>query len=487
MTATAQTNASNYTTRDRKFAAYLIEKDLLWPTSITNSTGEIAFVFEDPRHASATLFKQFVDGLRPEYIHRGGMVLPDGFVETLSNGKYLVWRNAVTERRTSWPMEQGQVWRPPDHKMVTERVVLLADQPSPYGTQLELFSEVKSFLHRYIDIQSFWEDLLGHYVLVTWVYDAFQSLPYIRFLGEFGTGKTRMLEVVRELCYRSAMANGAASNASIFRIIDEWRGTFALDEADFSKSAEWSDIIKILNCGYKQGNPVLRAEGNAANSYSPRAFCVFGPKILSTRRRFDDPALESRCLTYHTTEKSLRPDVPLDLPPKFFDEARVLRNKLLQWRFENFTGFQNAASVERVGGDLRLNQITGPLYVVASSEEFRQELREFKSSYSSAERSHRPAAMVLDALKGIWDARSPEERTKLIPLKAIVTHYDTVSEAMGETRENDYRTLTDPKSVASLLRSMEFDVRRTSRGMAVFVDETLLARKRKEYGLSKEK
>jgi hypothetical protein len=75
-----------------------------------------------------------------------------------------------------------------------------------------------------------------------------------------------MLEVVRELCYRSAMANGAASNASIFRIIDEWRGTFALDEADFSKSAEWSDIIKILNCGYKQGNPVLRAEGNAANS-----------------------------------------------------------------------------------------------------------------------------------------------------------------------------------------------------------------------------
>jgi hypothetical protein len=476
-----------YTTRDPKFAAHLIEKGLLLPNDVANNAGEISFVFDDPHRAGAALFQQFVDGLKPEYSHRGGIVLPDGFVETLSNGKYLVWRNGVTERRTSWPMEQGQVSCPPDHRMVKERVILLADKPSPYGTQQELFYEIKSFLHRYIDIPSFWEDLLGHYALMTWVYDAFQSLPYIRFLGEFATGKTRMLEVVRELCYRSAMANGAASNASIFRIIDEWRGTFALDEADFSKSAEWSDITKILNCGYKQGNPVLRAEGNAAHSYSARAFYVFGPKILSTRRRFDDPALESRCLTCHTTERSLRPDVPLDLPPKFFDEARALRNELLQWRFDNFTRFQNAASVERVGGDLRLNQITGPLDVVASSEEFRAELREFKSSYSSSERSQRPAAMVLDAIKAIWDARLPKERPKPILLTAIVQHYDKVSEGMGETRSDDYKTLTDPRRVASLLRSMEFDLRRTNRGMVVFVDEMLLARKRKEYGLSEEK
>ena len=46
---------------------------------------------------------------------------------------------------------------------------------------------------------------------------------------------------------------------------------------------------------------MLRSD-KAGDSYEPRAFDVFGPKVIATRRRFEDGALESRCLTLETTD-----------------------------------------------------------------------------------------------------------------------------------------------------------------------------------------
>jgi len=66
--------------------------------------------------------------------------------------------------------------------------------------------------------------------------------------------------------------------------------------------------------------PVLRSE-KSGDEYELRAFNVFGPKILSTRRTFEVEALETRCLTLRTGDYRIQPDIPRQLHAKFYAEG----------------------------------------------------------------------------------------------------------------------------------------------------------------------
>src|SRR5207244_5816333 len=104
----------------------------------------------------------------------------------------------------------------------------------------------------------------------------------LRERGDYGSGKTRFLLVVGALCYKPIFASGASTTSPLFRIMDAFRGTLILDESDFRLSDERAEIVKILNCGNARGFPVLRTEVNRAKEFDPRAYTVFGPKIVAT-------------------------------------------------------------------------------------------------------------------------------------------------------------------------------------------------------------
>src|SRR6185503_14885746 len=106
-------------------------------------------------------------------------------------------------------------------------------------------------------------------------------------------------------------------------------------ESDFRFSDEKAEVVKILNNGNVRGFPVLRSESNGKGEFNPRAYQVFGPKIVATRGNFDDRALESRFLTEQMGHARLRRDIPINLPPEQKEEALALRNKLLLFRFRN--------------------------------------------------------------------------------------------------------------------------------------------------------
>ena len=106
---------------------------------------------------------------------------------------------------------------------------------------------------------------------------------------------------------------GAATPASLYHLIENVGGTLLIDEADFADTNVGSEIAKILNSGYTRGKPVVRMENNTATRrWEPRAYEVFGPKILNGRMRFSDDATESRCLTSISRETD-RSDIPVQL------------------------------------------------------------------------------------------------------------------------------------------------------------------------------
>ncbi|MGC9445426.1 MAG: hypothetical protein ACP5E9_10965, partial [Candidatus Methanospirareceae archaeon] len=190
---------------------------------------------------------------------------------------------------------------------LTEGAVLLPSGLEKYKDEKTLIEQLKNHIHQYVDVSPFFGTIAAYYILLTWLYDELNTLPYLRALGDTGTGKSRFLDVVGRLCYRATMVSGAVTPAPIYRLIRRWHGTIVIDEGDFRQSDEQNEVVKILNCGFERGRPVVRSQKDQPDNL--QILPTFGPKIISSRRRFKDVALESRCLTEIMKETG-REDVP---------------------------------------------------------------------------------------------------------------------------------------------------------------------------------
>jgi len=235
--------------------------------------------------------------------------------------------------RKMYRYETPKITYLPTNDLLVGEVVHFAAGATQYDSQAHLFKEIKIFLHRYLELPADFEEIASLYVLLTWVYEFAPSIPYLRVIGDWGSGKTRFLQVVGDICFRPIFASGATTPSPIFRILEKFQGTLVFDEADFKDSSSWVEIVKLLNNGYHPGMPVLRAEKENGRWY-PRSFQVFGPKLIATRFSFKDEALESRCLTAEMMPLT-RQDIPRVLPPSFNNEVKVLRSKLLTFRLAN--------------------------------------------------------------------------------------------------------------------------------------------------------
>lgn len=287
----------------------------------------------------------------------------------------------------------------PPSSLMAKNVVLLPSEIGPELSLTQLHGLVRDFIHKYLDVEEFYESMAAYYVLLTWMYDCFENMPYLRALGDYGTGKTRFIQSIGCLCYRPMLTSGATTTSPIFRLLDRFKGTLILDEADFDKSDASADIMKILNTGYMRGMAVLRS-GTEKNNFDPEAYDVYGPKILATRKTFVDKATESRCLTREMGGPTTRP-IPLQLPKVFWEESLSIRNALLTYRLRNWGGPMDIDETLAVPGvEPRLNQVIMPLLMIVDVDS-RKPVYRFVQRYARqmiVERSATLAAKVLQAM-----------------------------------------------------------------------------------------
>jgi len=301
-----------------------------------------------------------------------GFVLPDGTIGEMmveeDGERYFAITSGGSVVKASQYQTGTTTYLPTDDPLVS-RVVHFASNAKHYKSQTCLFNEVKTFIHRYLELPADFEDIAALYVLLTWVYEFAPSLPYLRVIGDWGSGKTRFLQVVGEICFRPIFASGATTPAPVFRVIEMFRGTLVMDEADFKDSSAWVEMVKIFNNGHRPGLAVLRAEKENGKFY-PRSYEVFGPKLLATRFNFRDEALESRCLTSEMLPLS-REDIPRVLPREYHQEVKDLRSKLLTFRLANLTRLMGSSfgnELVEPGLQPRLQEIMIPLKAMVNGD-----------------------------------------------------------------------------------------------------------------------
>jgi len=303
----------------------------------------------------------------------------------------------------------------PNNNLIKNEVVLLPSEPEEYGSEESLLREIQSFIHRYVDVSPLFEKIASYYVLFSWVYDGFNELPYLRVRGDPGSRKTRFLLTIGSLCYKPIFASGASTVSPIFRILDSFHGTLIVDEGDFRFSDEKAEVVKILNNGNVKGFPVLRSEvSGKGREFNPRAYHVFGPKLVATRGFFDDKALESRFLTEEMGQYRLRHDVPINLSSSYKEEALHIRNKLLLFRFRNLNKRMPEESLVDRTIEPRLNQIFVPLLSIIEDSNAIEDLRELARRYNRemiADRGTEMEAQILEVVRDISDSPYPVQLT----------------------------------------------------------------------------
>jgi hypothetical protein len=366
----------------------------------------------------------------------------------------------------------------PDNSLLAHGVVQFPSASAEYDSEIELASCVRQFIHRYADLSDAFEEAAAYYVLLTWVFDAFNELPYLRLKGDFGSGKTRCLQTIGTLCYKAMFASGASTVSPLFRIIDSFRGTLVMDESDFRFSDERTEIVKILNNGNAKGFPVLRSEATPGKEFNPKAFDVFGPKIIATRRSFDDRALESRCITEDMTGLPPRPDIPLSLPEAFHDEAEVLKSQLLVYRVRWRLRLDASVPARDPYLEARVAQVFAPLMAVAFDPSVKERLYDLARKTSGTLRIDRGTtteAQLLDIISELRRDGSP------LSMKEM-------AERFAARFGTDHSRSVTPRWIGSQLRSRLSLLTVKSHGTFVVPDSESqkLDNLFKRYGISEE-
>lgn len=424
------------------------------------------------------------------------MVVGDDFIAEIihvpnevTSVQYLRYNTADGTTAVEDRITLGNItYMPPQTRLVDNGTLLLATGVEEYGeTTMDLLRDVRACIDDFVYIESVaYRNLAAYYVLLSWIFDRFDVVPYLRAQGEFGTGKTRFLKVIAALCYRSVVTSGATTASPIFRIIERFHGTLSIDEADHSQQNEmWMEITKLLNVGYERGGMVLRAERKTSNDqYDAESYDCYGPKILATRRRFNDQALESRCLSYTMPIGRVPAKIPLFLTTEFRERARVLRNKLLLWRFRNFHTVTADPREHFVNLDNRLNQILLPLLAVSDDQRLRREILDHAQRYQLHIREDRRDSWegkVAYCLMEAWHARTDKTgfqvRMKSVNDRVKMELDDVRIDArrIGEMVRHTFNLTTAQRGGSVWITVSERDVRKLCAAYAIANEKYLEA------------
>jgi|TARA_Y100000034_G_scaffold30695_1_gene37496 hypothetical protein len=338
----------------------------------------------------------------------------------------------------------GLKYFPKEGEELQKGAVLLPSKAEEYNDE-ELDKEIRNHITSWLDVP---EEVTKFGIWNTkrsWVYDKFHSLNYLRALGDTGLGKSRYLNTFGAIHYTPIFTTGATTPAPLFRIIDKWRGTLVMDEADLKRSDESEDTIKIINLGFEKNNFIMRCDQNDASKID--FFDPYCPKILATRRSFQDKATESRCITHVMGITKIK-DIPVNLNKEFYNSAEKLRNKLLMWRFKNYFKIDLNKKYEIPGIEPRVQQIVSSyISLFGDNEKQMKSFVEYIQNYQSdliEERQSSFEGLIIGVIH------------KLLQKEIVdFTSKDIIEEGGFTTGKNDKPM--QPRALNSFLKSLGFE------------------------------
>jgi len=202
-----------------------------------------------------------------------------------------------------------------------------------------LFDDVRDHIETYWDGDDWLYDGLAAYVIATWIREELDFVPHLLVRGTHESGKTRLLNTMREVSYR-CVHTAAATPAAVFRAIDQYNVTMFVSEYHDLGEEVQQQIDAILKAGQKRGEVAMRAADGGERGYQPEVYDPFTHVAISTQFSVDDD-MESRCFVVQTE----RTDAEM---PRTIDDRDDLRCRLMGFRAEYLNSDAMAEARARV-------------------------------------------------------------------------------------------------------------------------------------------
>jgi len=310
--------------------------------------------------------------------------------------------------------------------------VLLPSDLGEKKSTRELQFIIETYLRRYFLLDSEVQYELGSlYPFITWSFDMFDEVPYLRARGVSGSGKSELMTRIGLICYRLMLSTGASSVASMKYMCHIYRGTLMLDECDKFAKDEFDERNVMLRVGFSKSNgkviAMMETQVGGSKTFRPVATRVYGPKLLTMYKSFADEGNENRCVTFELRDKEVQELINRGIPtndPRDIEimrmEAERIRNLMVRWKLETFRRrpeIKAGLQLRDPKVSNRINQIAMPLKILAQDDpEMLKKIDRFlQRNYENEvnKRAEKPEARVLDAVVSIME--KPEfEKYKFI-------------------------------------------------------------------------
>lgn len=203
----------------------------------------------------------------------------------------------------------------------------LAGEPPPHPARV--FGSVCERFAHYLDFPS--DDasgataMLSLWTMLTYAYPAWDAVPYLSIGGPMASGKSRVLDVLMRLAFRSTTSSNVTA-PTVFRTLHASGGTLLVDEAERLKQStpEQQEIQSVFLAGYRRGGCATRLEPLHDGGFRPVRFDVYGPKALACIAGLP-PTLASRAIPitmFRSASDSPKPKRRLDADPAAWQAVR---------------------------------------------------------------------------------------------------------------------------------------------------------------------
>ncbi len=221
---------------------------------------------------------------------------------------------------------------------------IIARAVRPEESLPQLLNDIEGFVRRFISFQSEHQSaVVALWTLAAFAIDTAPAAPYLRVTSAVEeSGKSTLLEVLRELLGKHGIGGESISPTAVFRTRDKV-GPVALllDEIDQTlrdrKDDGARDLLAIVNAGYRRAATAWRVVGR---EHEPRQFRAFGPCAIAGLGTLA-ATTESRCIPI-VLERKDRGAGERWLPFRLAGEINALIDRAESW-----------AATERVLDDLR--------------------------------------------------------------------------------------------------------------------------------------
>jgi len=173
-------------------------------------------------------------------------------------------------------------------------------------------------------------DLYALWIIASYKRESFGTICFLMFLGLVESGKTRGLDLLRELGYQMIHTTGVTFPC-MCRYTDKFQAGILIDEIDNKIDKRTEDgrrYLDFLKPSYRRGS--VYATADKENQDETKEYSNYGFKVFAGERGGRDYALLSRCIVFKMEQ--FYPEIPeLEY---IQDDLNELQNILLNYRYK---------------------------------------------------------------------------------------------------------------------------------------------------------